>query len=477
MIRMGLIKFGTDGWRGLIARDFTFDRVAVAAAATGLVALQKESTPAAMVGYDRRFLSREFGVEVAQVLAAQGIRVLLSKQFCSTPCTSFVARREKAPYSPMLTASHNPSIWNGYKIKGPYGGPATPEITRPVQVCATELEDSGFVAERMDWDKALASGAITEIDATADYLAEVRKQVDPLVIGSGKFKIALDCMYGAGSGYLNSLLSGMGVEVIEIRSEFNPSFGGINPEPIAKNLGALVDVVRESGAVLGLATEGDADRLGVVDENGRYVSSQEVFPLLVQHLREDRKMGGDVVAACSSSIMLQHLCRQYDLPFVETPVGFKDVCAHMITHDSLIGGEESGGYGIKGHLPERDGVLCGLLLIEMMVQRNKRMSELVKGLWDKVGYHTFRRDDFHTTNEKKEEALRRVRENAPDSFGGIKVKEVSRLDGYKGYLEDGSWLLVRASGTEPLLRVYCEATSDKALDDILASARKQLLDE
>lgn len=188
-------------------------------------------------------------------------------------------------------------------------------------------------------------------------------------------------------------------------------------------------------------------------------------------------MRGDVVAACSSSIMLQHLCRLYSLTFKETPVGFKDVCAYMITHDSLIGGEESGGYGIKGHLPERDGVLCGLLLIEMMVQREKKMSELVKGLWQKVGYHSFRRDDVRTTNEKKEEALRRSRESAPDSFGGIRVREVSRLDGYKAYLEDGSWLLVRASGTEPLLRIYCEATSDEALEKILSSARKQLLDE
>ncbi len=474
---MGLIKFGTDGWRGLIARDFTFDRVAVAAAATGQVALEQKQNPVAMVGYDRRFLSREFGVEVAQVLAAQGIQVLLSRQYCSTPSTSFVARREKAPLSPMLTASHNPSIWNGYKIKGPHGGPATPEQTRPVQERATALEDSGFQPERMDWKKAISSGAITEIDATSDYLDEVRKHVDPQVIGSAGFKVALDCMYGAGAGYLKSLLEGMGVEVIEIRSEFNPSFGGINPEPIEKNLGALVDAMRSSGAALGLATDGDADRLGVIDENGRFVSSQEVFPLLLQHLYEGRQMRGDVVAACSSSIMLQHLCRLYSLTFKETPVGFKDVCAYMITHDSLIGGEESGGYGIKGHLPERDGVLCGLLLIEMMVQREKKMSELVKGLWQKVGYHSFRRDDVRTTNEKKEEALRRSRESAPDSFGGIRVREVSRLDGYKAYLEDGSWLLVRASGTEPLLRIYCEATSDEALEKILSSARKQLLDE
>jgi phosphomannomutase len=474
---MGLIKFGTDGWRGVIARDFTFDRVAVAAAAAGEVALEQDRNACAMVGYDRRFLSREFGVEVARVLAAQGIRVLLSKHFCSTPCTSFVARREKAPLSPMITASHNPAIWNGFKIKGPHGGPATQEQTKPVQERASQLEDSGFIARRMDWDEAIHSGAITEIDATGDYLGEVRHHVDAGLLGSAKFKVVVDCMYGSGAGYLKSLLHSFGVETIEIRSEFNPGFGGINPEPITQNLGALIDTVRKSGAALGLATDGDADRLGVVDENGRFVTTQEVFPLLLQHLFEDRKMTGDVVAACSSSIMLHLLCKQYGLRFVETPVGFKDVCAYMIEHDSLIGGEESGGYGIKSHLPERDGVLCGLLLIQMMVQRGKKMSELVGGLMGQVGYHTFRREDVHTTHEKKEEALRRARENAPDAFGGIQVNDISRLDGFKAYLEDGSWLLVRASGTEPLLRIYCEATSDKALDAILSSARKQLLDE
>lgn len=474
---MGLIKFGTDGWRGVIARDFTFDRVAVAAAAAGQVALEKDAKPTAMVGYDRRFLSREFGVEVAKVLAAQGIRVLLSRQFCSTPCTSFVARREKTPLSPMLTASHNPAIWNGFKLKGPHGGPATPEQTKPVQARATELEESGFNPSRMDWEEALGAGAITEIDATSDYLAEVKNHVDKNVIASAKFKVVLDCMYGSGAGYLKALLADMGIEAVEIRSDFNPGFGGVNPEPITANLRPLIDLVRSSGAGLGLATDGDADRLGVVDETGRFVTTQEVFPLLLQHLYEDRKMTGDVVAACSSSIMLPLLCSQYGLKFVETPVGFKDVCAYMIEHDSLIGGEESGGYGIKGHLPERDGVLCALLLIEMMVQRGKKMSELVNDLMEQVGYHAFRREDVHTTQEKKEEALRRARETPPDSFGGIRVREVSRLDGYKAHLEDGSWLLVRASGTEPLLRIYCEATSDKALDDILASARKQLLDE
>jgi phosphomannomutase len=474
---MALIKFGTDGWRGVIARDFTFDRVAIAAAAAGQIALEQEAKPTAMVGYDRRFLSREFGVEVARVLAAQGIKVLLSQQFCSTPCTSFVARREKTPLSPMLTASHNPAIWNGFKMKGPHGGPATPEQTKPVQARATLLEDSGFVPERMDWDEALRSGAITEIDASGDYLAEVKRHVDAKALSSAKFKVVLDSMYGSGSGYLKTLLAGFGVEAIELRSECNPSFGGINPEPIEPNLEVLINKVRETGAGLGLATDGDADRLGVVDENGRFISSQEVFPLLLMHLFEDLGMTGDVVAACSSTIMLPILCTQYGLEFVETPVGFKDVCSYMITHDSLIGGEESGGYGIKGHLPERDGVLCGLLLIQMMVHRGKKMSELVADLMKKAGFHTFRRNDVHTTPEKKEEALRRTREAAPDSFGGIAVKEVSRLDGYKAYLEDGSWLLVRASGTEPLLRIYCEAVSDEALNSIHASAKKQLLDE
>jgi len=474
---MGVIKFGTDGWRAIIADDFTFEKVAVCAAATGQVALEMDPNAKAAVGYDRRFLSREFGVEVARVLAAQGIQVLLSKQFCSTPCASFVGHREQTPLSVMLTASHNPPIWNGFKLKGPHGGPATPEQTAPVQARATELEDSGFQPERMEWDEAFSSGAIQEIDATRDYLDEVKKHVDTKLIGGSGLKIVADCMYGSGSGYFRTVLEEIGVETVEIRADCNPSFGGINPEPIEQNLGALIDTIRETGADLGLANDGDADRLGVVDENGRFVTTQEVFTILLQHLHEDLGMTGDVVKACSSSLMLDLLCDSYGLKVVETPVGFKDVCAHMITHDSLIGGEESGGYGIKGHLPERDGILCGLLLIQMMAQRGKKMTEIVSDLMDKVGYHTFRRNDVRTTPEKKEEALRRVRENPPSTFGGIQVREVSRLDGYKAYLEDGSWLMVRASGTEPLLRIYCEATSDKALDAILANASKQLLDE
>lgn len=474
---MGLIKFGTDGWRGVIARDFTFDRVAIAAAAAGQVALELDSNATAMIGYDRRFLSQEFAREVASVLAAQGIRVLISRDFCSTPCTSFVARRESTPLSPMLTASHNPAIWNGFKIKGPHGGPATPDQTVPVQARATQLEDSGFVPDRMDWNEALASGAITEIDASRDYLTEVKKHINGDVLRKAKFKVVVDSMHGSGSGYLKAILDEYGIENIQLRSESNPGFGGVNPEPITQNLAAAIAAVRESGAGCALATDGDADRLGVIDETGRFVTSQEVFPLLLQHLYEDRGLRGDVVAACSSSIMLHILCEQYGLKFVETPVGFKDVCAYMLENHWLIGGEESGGYGIQGHLPERDGLLCGLILVQMMIERGKKMSELVDDLMKKVGYHTYRRDDVHTTNEKKEEALRRVRESAPESFAGIPVKEVSRLDGYKAYLADGSWILVRASGTEPLLRIYCEATSDKALNEILADVRKQLLDE
>jgi len=475
---MGVIRFGTDGWRGVIAKDFTFDRLAIAAAAVAQVAREQEPNPTAFVGYDRRFLSREFAEEVARVLAAHGIPVQLSQDFCTTPCAAFVARREKTPLSPMITASHNPAIYNGLKVKGPHGGPATPEQVKPVQERATQLEESGYKPPDLTFEEAVKSGAIVEIDATPDYLEAMKKHVQGEVLRRCGKKVVLDCMHGSGAGILRKVLGDFGVETIEIRSETNPSFGGVNPEPIEPNLGALIRKVDEAGADLGLATDGDADRLGVVDETGRYVTTQEVFSLLLQHIVEDRGMrSGDVVKTASSSSMLDALSDMYGLKLVETPVGFKEVCTHMLAHETLLGGEESGGYTIKGHLPERDGPLCGVLLLEMMVMRNRPMSGLVSDLMEKVGYHTFRRVDVHTTPEKKEEALRRVFQSPPSSIGRWKVNRVSRLDGYKAFLEDGSWLLVRASGTEPVLRIYCEAVSDSNLEEILGEAQKFLLED
>jgi phosphomannomutase len=475
---MGVIKFGTDGWRGVIAREFTFDKLAIAVAAAGQVALEKESKPTAMVGYDRRFLSREFAVETARVLAAQGIRVLLSKSFCSTPCTSFVARREGTPLSPMLTASHNPPIYNGLKLKGPHGGPATPDQVAPVQAQATELEEQGFIPDRVDFKTAIEDGRITEIDASDDYLAAVKKHIQADALKGRGYKVVVDAMHGAGTGLLKKALDDLGVETYEIRAENNPSFGGVNPEPIEPNLGVLVQAVRDTGADLGLALDGDADRLGVIDEKGRFVTTQEVFPLLLQHIYEDRGMKtGDVVKTASSSIMLNTLANLYGLKLVETPVGFKDVCAYMLENDWLIAGEESGGYTIKGHLPERDGLLCGILLLEMMAMQDLPMSELVKELMGQVGYHCYKRIDMHTTEAKKQEALRRVNETPPDHIGNWKVVGVSRLDGYKATLEDGSWVLVRASGTEPVLRIYCEAVLEPSRDAILADLQKFLFSD
>jgi phosphomannomutase len=475
---MGVIKFGTDGWRGVIAREFTFDRVAIAASAAGQEALKADSKAKAVIGYDRRFLSRQFAQETASVYAALGIEVLFSEKFCTTPCTSFVAHREQTPLSPMITASHNPPIYNGFKIKGPHGGPATPDQVDPVQKLATELEDSGFKPEKVDFEEAVKSGRIRLINATGDYLEAVKKHLDVPLLAKSGYKVVVDAMHGAGSGSLAGLLREIGIEVIEIRAEENPSFGGVHPEPIEPNLKALIDKVRETGADLGLALDGDADRLGVVDEKGRFVTTQEVFSLVLQHVVEDRGMKeGAVVKTTSSSIMLNTLANLYGLEVITTPVGFKDVCAEMLTHDWLVGGEESGGYTIKGHIHDRDGLLCGILMLEMMAMQGLKMSELVSELMAKVGYHTYQRIDVHTTPEKKERALRRVKENPPDYIGNWKVVDTSYLDGYKATLEDGSWMLVRASGTEPLLRIYCEAVLEPSLDAILADAQKFLLED
>ncbi|MCA9424518.1 MAG: phosphoglucomutase/phosphomannomutase family protein [Candidatus Omnitrophica bacterium] len=475
---MGVIKFGTDGWRGVIAKEFTFDRVACVAAAVGKVALDQDPKAKAMIGYDRRFLSREFAQETACVLAAMGVKVLFSENFCTTPCTSFVAHREGTPLSPMMTASHNPPIYNGFKIKGPHGGPATPEQVAPVQELASKYEAEGLVPDKMNWEEGISSGAIQLIDAKADYLAAVKKHLNVDLLKKCGKKVVVDAMHGAGTGFMKQLLDEIGVEAIEIRSDENPSFGGVNPEPITKNLGASIDKVRETGADLGLAMDGDADRLGVVDETGRFVTTQEVFSLVVKHAIENLGIKtGEIVKTISSSVMLDKLAEIHGVGVHTTRVGFKDVCDYMIDHDWLAGGEESGGYTIKGHILDRDGLLCGLLLLEMMALKGMKMSELVDDLMAQVGYHTFQRNDVHTTNEKKERALSRVADTPPDTVAGLKVAKVNTMDGYHAMLEDGSWLLVRASGTEPLLRIYCEAVADDTRDKVLADMEKFLLSD
>ena len=326
----------------------------------------------------------------------------------------------------------------------------------------------------MPLKEGIDSGKIVLFDAKTPFINAVKKLVDLDLIKNAGFKVVFDAMHGAGIGYLDNLLRELGVPVVSVRCDHNPSFGGVSPEPIGKNLQPLLDAVVAEKADIGIANDGDADRIGIVDEKGNFISTQCAISLLLMHLVEDMGKKGKVVKAASTSIMLNKLCDIYGLELIETPVGFKDVAVEMVKGGVLLGGEESGGYGIEGHIPERDGILIGLVFLRMMAMRKKPLSVILQDLFDKVGFHTYRRIDARTTQEIKERVLKQLETDPPKNFGGHEVESIDRIDGTKFYFKDGGWLLMRASGTEPLLRIYCEAGSEKSVDEILSAAEKLL---
>jgi alpha-D-glucose phosphate-specific phosphoglucomutase len=474
---MKKIKFGTDGWRALIAEDFTFANVEYVAAALAQEYQQQGETRPIVVGYDRRFASAEFGRRVARVLAQAGIKVLYCSEFAPTPAVSYLLVKEKAGGGVVITASHNPAEYNGLKIKGDFGGPVTPELTARVETILNDDRENGKEPVLADWDECLVDGRIVEVDAVPAYLDAIEALVDVELIRRSGLRVAIDSIYGAGSNILSRLLQKWGMDYTEFHAEYNPGFGGLHPEPIGHNLDFLAEKVKELNADIGIATDGDADRVGIVDEQGNFIGTQVTFALLYMHLIEDRKMKGNVAKAASTTIMLDKLAKQYGTKVYETPVGFKWVCDLMLDpeKDILLGGEESGGYGMRGHIPERDAGLVALLLIEMMAKRRRSVSMMVRDLMDKVGDHAFVRIDIRTTEEKKAAALQKLSKSPPEFFAGIEVVRLDKIDGYKFYLENGGWVLVRASGTEPLLRTYCEAPSEKECQVLLKAVHRTLL--
>ncbi|MBE7559957.1 phosphoglucomutase/phosphomannomutase family protein [bacterium] len=474
---MNPIQFGTDGWRAIIAEDFTFANVARVAGALAAYYRQAGETRPIVVGYDRRFASEEFGRRVARVLAGAGLPVLFCTSYAPTPAISLLLVKEKAGGAVVITASHNPAEYNGVKIKGDFGGPVTPELTAEVEKILRAQMEAGEEPALCDYAEAVAKKKIVEVDAVPGYQAAIESFVNVEAIRRAGLRVVVDALYGAGSRVLAGVLEKWGMDVTEFHAEYNPGFGGLHPEPIAPNLEFLGKKVKELNADVGLATDGDADRIGIVDENGAFIGTQAAFALLFMHLVEDRRMSGAVAKACSSTSMLDKLARKYNLPVYETRVGFKWVCDLMIDpgKNVLLGGEESGGYGLRGHVPERDAGLVALLFLEMMAQRRASVTQLLRQLYEKVGPHAFLRIDVRTTEERKQSALRKLANYPPKAFAGVKVERVDTKDGYKLYLANGGWVLVRPSGTEPLLRTYCEAPSDAACKEILAAVHKALL--
>lgn len=465
---MNNIIFGTDGWRGLIARDFTFDNLALVAHATARYVVKLKAKGASVVvGHDTRFLSREFAVETSRILAAYGITVHLTDTFSSTPQVSFHTKQKSAQLGVVITASHNPAVYNGFKAKASFGGPATPEQIAQIEKELAELKGKAPKLNIDSLDAYVASRTIRIFDAKESYIRYLKKKIDfDLIIKSG-LKIVYDPMHGAGIDFMHRILPG----VFEIHGDYNPSFGEIDhPEPIAECLRPLMDAVKKKNADMGLATDGDADRLGVVDNTGAYVDPHRIFILLMKYLYTEKKRRGAVVKTVSLTSMVNAYCEKNNIKLYETPVGFKYVAQLMSEEKILIGGEESGGLGTSLHIPERDGVFNGLLLLEMLAVKKKSLKQLCDDLDEEFGPHRYRRRDVRVTEQQKKSILAACAKK-PLKIGTHNVLRVDTRDGYKFYVENG-WLLIRASGTEPLLRFYAEADTMSKVNVLIDEALK-----
>jgi len=464
---MEKIRFGTDGWRGVIADDFTFENVRrVAQAVADYYKTRAGREREIVIGYDTRFLSPEFARLVAEVLLGNGIPVIFSQTDVPTQAVSFAVIDKKLPGGVMITASHNPPHFNGIKIKGPFGGSATPEITTRIE----SLLDKSPV-KSLPWEEGEMEGWARKVDLISSYLKKVTSFLDMDVLSKARLKIVYDPMYGVGCGLLDEILKDSSCQLFTIHPKYNPGFGSINPEPIEENLKELKEEVKVKGADLGLATDGDADRVGVIDDRGRYLSPLQVFSLLLLYLVEDRGMKGKVVKTVSLGYQPERISRKFGLEWEETPVGFKYICEKMLREKVILGGEESGGYGYYGHLPERDGILSALLFVEMVVKKGKPLSVILDQMEKKFGRSVFKRVDFHQGRVNREIMLEELTSHPPAALGGIPLKEVLTIDGVKFIMEDESWLLIRPSGTEPKVRVYAEAPRENQLERIIEQGK------
>lgn len=464
------LRFGTDGWRGVFAEDFTFANLEVVTQAVADT-LEKVYGPgrSVVVGYDTRFRSEGFALRAAEVLAGNGFTVFLSSRAVPTPVVSYAVTALGAAAGVVVTASHNPYQFNGLKVKAHYGGSVTPEFTQAVEEVLGRRPPMRLSA-------AEGGGRISERDIFEPYRVHLAGSLLPLIRPLRPHALVFDPMHGACAGLLEPLLPEGWGEVHTIHSTRDPMFGGLHPEPIPPHLDPLAREVLRRGADLGIATDGDGDRVGAVSPHGTYVSPHQVFALLIQHLVRNRGLRGEVAKSFAMGVQGDRVAQALGLPLHVTPVGFKHLCHLMLTRDILIAGEESGGIGIKGHIPERDGLLTGLLLLEMMTVEGKGLDELVRRLEAEVGRFFYRRTDYPLPASIGRVVIERLRSAPPDRFAGLRVCGVDHTDGPKLLLEDGGWILFRASGTEPLFRVYAEASRQEALDALHGEA-KALLDD
>jgi phosphomannomutase len=457
------IAFGTDGWRAIIADDYTFENVRICAQAFADELKRDRPERGCVIAYDNRFASENFARAVAEVMAGNGIKAILCQPGTPTPVLSFTIIDRQAAGGVIVTASHNPAIWHGFKVRAAYGGAADSPVLRRVEARIAEIQQSDEAPKRADQPIELYDGG-------PSYEAKVRSLLDTGAIRSTGVTLVHDAMYGVGAGWLQRLVGGGKTTVIGVNQERNPAFPGINPEPIAKNLSAMLVATPRHGADLGIATDGDADRLGLCDEKGAFIDQLRAISLIALYLLEVRGLRGPIVKTLSTSSMLDRLGELHGVPVHETGVGFQYVAPKMIETGAILGGEESGGYAFGAHIPERDGIVAGLFVADMVVKLGRRPSELTEYLFSKVGPHFYDRIDAQFPQEKRAAIMARLEGSSPDAIVGEKVLRGGMIvtrDGFKWVTDKGSWLLIRFSGTEPIMRVYTETGDQTKVRRIL----------
>ena len=462
------IKFGTDGWRGLIADDFTFENVRLCTQAIAQYMLAAGLADAGVViGYDTRFLSSEFAGACAEVMAGNGIKVFLTREATPTPVISYGIAERRTGGGIVVTASHNPAQWSGLKYKSGDGASAAVEVISAIEKQIAAVHPA--MVKTLAINVAVDQGRLEWVDLYPAYEKQVGLLLDLETLKKSNLSVVVDSMYGAGAGYFKRLLAGGNVQVSEINAEINPAFPGIRqPEPIGVNLGKLAERVVSNGAGVGLATDGDADRLGIIDQHGIFLTQLQVYALLALYLLEVRGERGPIVKTITTTSMLYRLGEQFGIQVFEVPVGFKYVAPVMLRENAIMGGEESGGYGFRGHVPERDGLVAGLFFLDLMARTGKTPSQLADYLFSKVGPHYYDRADAHFAPSEREAIIARLGRCEPAVIDGSRVIRKDPEDGFRFIMEDGSWLLIRFSGTEPLLRIYTETNSTARVGKMLA---------
>ena len=452
------IKFGTDGWRGIIGDNYTFKNLKILSQA---VADYLGTDKTVAVGFDTRFMSERFAEVVSEVLKDNGIKVMLSDKSIPTPALSFTVRKKNLSLGIMITASHNPPEYNGFKIKTPSGGAAGPEITEDIEsrLGKNSLRESSNL-----------SAQVRKVDLMDDYIRFIRHYIDLKKMKNKKFKVLVDVMYGSGDSFIASILKGTGIKLEFMHNTINPSFGGRRPEPIEENLQELKLRVKKEKFDLGIALDGDADRIAAVAGGGVFIHPQKILGLLALHLHQDRHWSGGIVKTICGTTMIDNIAKFLKVKLYETPVGFKYISSLMESEDIVVGGEEAGGMGFKGYIPERDGTVAGLLLIEMMVYRNRNISQILNEMEKQFGKYYYLRQDLELNKR-----VELQKEDLPRELLGEEVIQIKDYDGIKLICEDESWLMFRGSGTEPMMRVYAESKSLQKAKKLLELGRKLIL--